>query len=349
MQIAAVRSAFPPHVYDQATLAGQLSDYWRERPEAARRIGGLHGNARVEQRHLVLPRERYSELADFGAFNDAWIGAAVDLGAEAVSSALRAAGIANQEVDAIFFTTVTGIASPSIDARLVNRLGLRGDVKRTPLFGLGCVAGVAALARAADYLRAFPDQVAVVLSVELCSLTWQRDDTSLANLVASGLFGDGAAAVVLVGAQRGGDGPRIVDSRASFYPDTEDVMGWKVGADGFRIVLGPQVPAIARELVPRDVEGFLALHRLTRADISRWICHPGGPRVLEALRDGLQLTDDDVAHAWESLRTRGNLSSASVLCVLEATLAAERPARGRHGLMLALGPGFCSELVLLAW
>ncbi len=349
MRIASVKSALPAHAYEQAELTEQLKRIWRDKPEALRRLEVLHSNVRVDRRHLTLPREEYERLTSFGQFNDAWIRGALELGERAVLDALRAADLAPSDVDAIFFTTVTGVASPSIDARLVNRLGLRPDVKRTPMFGLGCVAGVSLIARAADYVRAFPDQVAVALSVELCSLTWQRDDTSLPSLIACGLFADGAAAAIVVGDRRAGGGPAIVDSRASFYPDTEEVMGWRVSERGFHIVLSPAVPSVAREFIGADVDAFLGAHRLKRTDIATWICHPGGPKVLEAVRDALGLTDRQLHHAWESLRTRGNLSSSSVLLVLERELDGERPPAGAPGLMLALGPGFCSELVLLRW
>ena len=348
MKIAAVQSALPRHAYDQETLTAQLRRVWAERPEVARRLAVLHGNVRVDRRHLTLPRERYEELSTFGQFNDAWIEGALDLGEQAVRGALQRAGYEPEDVDAIFFTTVTGVCSPSIDARLVNRVGLRHDVKRTPMFGLGCVAGVSAVARAADYVRAWPDHVALVLSVELCSLTWQRNDTSVANLIACGLFADGAAAVIVTGDERdGGDGPQILGSHASFYPDTEDVMGWRISEQGFHIVLSPAVPTVARELIGGDVDAFLGQRGLARGDIAAWIAHPGGPKVLEAMRDGLGLCDEQVAEAWETLRTTGNLSSASVLLVLERVLHGRRPPAGAHGLMVAMGPGFCSEQVLL--
>jgi len=349
MKIAAVASALPPNAYDQATLTAQLRSVWAARPEVVRRLDALHHNTRVDRRHLTLPREKYEELSTFGEFNDAWIEGAVNLGEQAVRTALERAGLEPKDVDAIFFTTVTGVCSPSVDARLVNRLGLRGDVQRTPMFGLGCVAGVSVVARASDYVRAWPERVAVALSVELCSLTWQRGDTSIANLIACGLFADGAAAVIVAGerCQRAKSDARILGSRASFYPDTEDVMGWRVSELGFQIVLSPAVPAVAREFLGGDVDRFLTERGLSRADIAAWIAHPGGPKVLEAVRDALELTDEQVGDAWEVLRTTGNLSSTSVLLVLERTLTHHRPAPGSLGLMVALGPGFCSEQVLL--
>jgi alkylresorcinol/alkylpyrone synthase len=231
-------------------------------------------------------------------------------------------------------------------------MGFRSDVKRVPVFGLGCVGGVAGLSRAADYVKAYPDQVAVLLSVELSSLTFHPDDDSLANVISVGLFGDGAAAAIVVGAERarGLDlkAPRIEAMRSIFYPDTEELMGWKIDERGFQIVLSPKVPDLARERRGADALAFLRDHGVDRADVGAWICHPGGPKVLEAIRDALEITDDDVALSWKTLAETGNLSSTSVLLVLEETLAQGR-APGTPGVMLALGPAFCSELVLIRW
>jgi alkylresorcinol/alkylpyrone synthase len=350
VRIASAGVALPEPYFRQAILTEYLADLWGARPALVRRMAALHANVQVEGRHLAYPLERYAELDTFGRNNEAWIEAATDLGERAARQALARAGLEPDDVDAIFFSTVTGVASPSIDARLVNRMELRPDVKRTPLFGLGCVAGAATLARAADFVRGEPRGVALVLTVELCSLTFQREDHSVANLIAAGLFGDGAGAAVVVGEERQeGDGPRIVDTRSVFYPQTEDVMGWTVSERGFQIVLSPAVPEVARENIGRDVDAFLARHGLARSAIRSWVCHPGGPKVLSAVRDALGLTDEDLALSWESLRNVGNLSSASALLILEATLERCRPPAGTLGLLLAMGPGFCSELLLLEW
>ncbi len=231
----------------------------------------------------------------------------------------------------------------------MNRLHLPSHVKRMPIFGLGCVAGTAGVARAADYVRAYPDQVAILLSVELCSLTLQRQDLSIPNLIASGLFGDGAAAAVIVGAERQADGPQILDSRSIFYPDSEEVMGWDISESGFKIVLSAGVPEVVKRYLGRDVDAFLNDHGLNRSDISSWVSHPGGPKVLTAMQEALNLPDGALDVTWNSLRSVGNLSSTSVLMVLEDTMRDHRPEPGSLGLMLAMGPGFCSELVLLRW
>ena len=353
MRIAAVGRALPPHFYDQATLLGALKKRWSLKHLNLERLERLHRNVLVGGRHLALPIEEYDGLTTWGRANDAWIRVAQEVGEAAVRDALARAGLAAGEVDALIFVTVTGVATPSIDARLMNRLALPPRVKRMPIFGLGCVAGAAGIARAADYVRAYPDQVALLLSVELCSLTIQRQDLSIPNLIASGLFGDGAAAVLVVGDERQADGPRIVGSRSIFYRDSERVMGWDISEDGFRIVLSADVPQVVRDHLREDVDDFLGEHGLTRRDIASWVCHPGGPKVLEAMEETLELPEGALAVTWKSLREVGNLSSTSVLMVLGDTMDSQRDGRrpppGSCGMLLAMGPGFCSELVLLEW
>ena len=346
--VAAVRGVLPPHRYPQSELTELfvrigLPDQ-RQRALARR----LHTSTQVSYRHLALPIERYPQLTGFGARNDAFLEVGVELGAQAVAGAIADAGLTVEQVDVFMSTTVTGIAVPSLDARIANRVGLRPDVKRLPLMGLGCVAGAAGIARLHDYLRGAPAEIAVLVSVELCSLTVQRDDPTVANLVASGLFGDGAAAVVLTSDNAPGK-PRVVDTRSHLYPDTERAMGWDVGESGLKIVLGAEVPDLVRHYLGNDVTGLLAEHELTIADIGSWISHPGGPKVIEAIQSVLGLEPEALARTWRSLREVGNLSSASVLHVLRDTVAGPAPAPGTWGMLMAMGPGFCSELVLLRW
>ena len=350
MLIAAVSGALPGHHYDQNALIAGFLRHWKAHHHNADRLVRLHKAVAVGGRHLALPIERYPELS-FGQANDAFISVGTALGAKAVSGALAAAGLQPTDVDVIFTTTVTGIATPSIDARLVNRLGFRSDIKRIPMFGLGCVAGAAGTARLADYLRGHPNHVGILLSVELCSLTLQRGDSSVANLIASGLFGDGAAALVGLGENRiqGHTGPKVVASTSRFYPDTERVMGWDISDTGFQIVLDASVPDVVSAHIREDVDGFLAEHNLCLKDIHTIVAHPGGPKVLTAFEDCLDLPPAALSRTWDSLHEVGNMSSASVLFVLRDTLADTAPPPGSYGLLMAMGPGFCSELVLLRW
>ncbi|MEU1492445.1 3-oxoacyl-[acyl-carrier-protein] synthase III C-terminal domain-containing protein [Streptomyces sp. NPDC005776] len=349
-RIAAVHGTLAPYRHTQREVTDMVARACLP-PGADRRVlDRLHENARVRTRNMVLPLERYAELDGFGDANDVFIEAAVDLGAETLRGALRAAGLRPTDVDLLMFTSVTGVAAPSVDARLVGRLGLRPDVKRLPVFGLGCVAGAAGIARLHDYLLGRPDDVAVLLSVELCSLTFQRGDASPANLVATALFGDGGAAVVALGEGRASAaGPEVVDTRSRMYPDTGHVMGWDIGDSGFKVVLDPGVPDVVRRHLADDVGDFLAEHGLKPKDVAHWVCHPGGPKVLEAVSDALSLPDGALDVTWRSLSEVGNLSSPSVLHVLRDTLEQRRPERGSPGLLMAMGPGFCCELVLLRW
>ena len=349
MQIVSAASAFPEHYYSQEMLLEALQENWGDQIENPHVLRRLHRHVSVDGRFLSLPKEEYLKMRTWGEANHHWIRTAKELGEKAVTGALAGAGLRAQNLGAFFFVSVTGISSPSIDALLINQLGLCRNIRRVPIFGLGCVAGAAGISRAADYVLAYPDQVAIVLSVELCSLTLQREDISMANLISSGLFGDGAAAVIVAGADCGLSGPSILATRSVFYPDTEEMMGWDVSEKGFRIVLSREIPNLVRENLAHDLDDFLAERGLTRVDIGSWALHTGGPKILEATADALGLKNGELDISWECLRRTGNLSSASVLVVLEEVMKNRRPASGTLGLLAAMGPGFCSEFVLLQW
>ncbi len=348
--ISGVGTALPENYVSQDELTAALRQLWMQRYGDVSRFDRLQGALGIQGRYLALPMRDYYAIDSFAKGNDAWLRVAPELAEAASRKALERANLEPRDIDHLFFVTVTGIATPTVDAMLSNRLGMRRDLKRTPIFGLGCGAGAAGLARTADYVRGFPGDVALLLSVELCSLTLQKDDLSAANIIASGLFGDGAAAVIVSGADRvDGATPRILASRSVLYPDTQRIIGWDVVDGGFKIVLSPRLTELVRSNIAREVDDFLDSSNIQRGDIRHWIAHTGGPKVLRILEEELHLPGAALARSWRSLKTTGNLSSASVLFMLEDMVNYSEAKPGDLGVMIAMGPGFSVELVLFGW
>ena len=347
-----MRSAFPVNRYPQADFTRKVAELSGLGPAQQPLLERLHGNAGVDTRHTVLPLPEYRGVWGIVPANDRYIEEATALGERALRGALAAAGLTGRDVDLLIVTSVTGVAVPSLDARLIPRLGLRSDVKRLPIFGLGCVAGAAGLSRLHDYLLAWPAHTAALLAVELCSLSWPRTEVTTADLVASGLFGDGAVALVATGGTVAARGtvaaPRVVATRSEVFPDSGDTLGWRLGVDGFRIILTADLSEVVERCLSSSVRGFLAEHGLTVDDVGSWVCHPGGPKVIDAIQQSLKLPDSAVRLSRRSLAEVGNLSSASVLHILEQTMGSPPPP-GSAGLMIGLGPGVSVELVMLRW
>ena len=349
--LVTVAPVLAEHRYSQSEITATIGPLLTSSPARRAVLDRFHAASGVDTRHLALPLEKYAGLTSFDQANDLFVAIGSELAERAVSQALAHAGLTPADVDYLLFTSVTGVSAPSIDALLVGRLGLRPDVKRLPSFGLGCVAGAAGIARVHDYLVGHPHDVAVLLSVELCSLTAQHGDDSTANLVSSGIFGDGVAAVVMVGDQRAASmvapGLEVVGTRSVIYPDSTGALGWDIGGSGFRIVLGAGLADVVEQHIGADVRALLAAHGAVPADVTTWIAHAGGPRILEAAEHALALPEAAFARSRASLARVGNLSSASVLHILSDALADGDPAPGGLAVLFAFGPGVSAEVVLL--
>ena len=342
-RIAAIAPVLPEHSYSQAEIIAAVAPLLAPDPKRRPLIERMYSSSTVQRRYSALPLERYQDLGSLTESNAAWVSIATTLGATAVQRALDDAGVRADEVDLLLFTSVTGVAAPSVDAFVAEQLGMRSDLRRWPSFGLGCVAGATGIARVHDFLESRPNGVAVLLSVELCSLTLQRGDESIANFVASGLFGDGVAAVVMVGDDhRAARGPRVVATRSALVPETSTVLGFNLGTTGFEIVLTAEVSGVIENAFPAIVQDFIGERDI---DELTMVAHPGGPKILEAFATALGLPRERFERSWQSLATKGNLSSASVLHVLADILEADE--LGDAALLFAVGPGVTAEFVLL--
>ena len=313
------------------------------------RLLSVFDHAGVATRHFVHPPEWYTETRSFEERNGEYLTHGLDLATRAAGDCLARAGLPPDGVDHIFFVTTTGLATPSLDARLAVRLGLRADVRRSPLFGLGCAGGAAALIRASDVLRAAPGQRALIVSLELCSLVFSPAARTPTDVVGAALFGDGAAAVLMSGDDIADDGPRILAARSHLFTAAPDLMGWNFTNDGMRLVLSGTVPAFVAEEVTPVVERFLSEFDVARSALTHYLLHPGGPKVMAAYRSALGVTDDELWIARETMKEYGNLSSAAVLFMLHRLQTSGRAQPGERGLLVALGPGFATEMLVLSW
>ncbi|MFC7443191.1 type III polyketide synthase [Laceyella putida] len=349
-RIIAVGTAVPPYVLHQTearTFAGSL---FGEAFPGIERLLKIFENTAIDTRHVSKPLAWFEEEHSVQEKNQAYIETACRLGTEAVRRCLAQAGCHPTEIDHLLVVSTTGLATPSLDARLINQLGLRKNVKRTPIWGLGCAGGAAGLRQAAAVAKAWPTDRVLLVAVECCSLTFRRQDHSKSNLVATSLFGDGAAAVLVSGEARKGGPPtvrwEVVDAASHCWPDSLDVMGWDFMDDGMKVIFSRDIPTLIKQQVKGVLDPFLASHQLTMTRIDRLFMHPGGKKVLEAYEEALGMTRAKLAGAYEVLKKYGNMSSPTVLFVLEQAM--RQPLQpGEMGLLAALGPGFSLETVLL--
>lgn len=308
-------------------------------------------NSGIETRHFSVPIEWFGKEHSFSERNELFIQNAIAMSREAINSALEKRNIGTEKLNHIYFITTTGLSTPSIDAILLNKLKFNNHIKRTPVWGLGCAAGAAGLSRAFEYTKAFPGSVALVVSIELCSLTFQKDDLSKSNLVATSLFSDGAAAVVVAGKESvyyNNPGIEILDSLSTTYIDSLDVMGWEIVDKGFKVLFSKDIPAIVENLVKPNIIELLSNNGLSIPEIKYYITHPGGMKVLLAYGKSLGISDDYFFLSREVLKDNGNMSSPTVLFVLKKFLDKMEYLPGERGIISSLGPGFSSELLLFS-
>ena len=352
-RLASLATAVPPHVVEQHAARALTRLLFQDvLGEDRIRLLDVFEHTGIARRHYVVPLEWFASDHTFGEKNALYVEHAVNLGCEVAMRALDGAGLAPKDVDHLMFVSSTGIAAPSVDARIANRLGMRSDFRRTPIWGLGCAGGAAGLARARDFALADPGAHVLLIALELCGLTFQRNDLSKRNLVAASLFGDGAAAAIVVAGDEplpanGAPSIALRSAMTTFWHDTLDVMGWEVDGAGLHVVFARDIPALVRERVRPGVDSFLARESLTLDGLDHIVTHPGGTKVLAAFEEALELPSSALDHARAVLREYGNMSSPTCLFVLERFLRTHTLSAGDTALVAALGPGFAAEYVLL--
>ena len=347
-RVVSVATAVPPYQYSQSQVRRYYSELHRGHPETLAAFTILDHSG-VENRYLCFPAEYYLAGHSFERRNRDYVEQALHLSEQAIRTCLEGGGVSPDRVDHIVLITTTGLATPSLEAMLIQRIPLSLEIRRTPIFGVGCAGGAVGLARTAEFLRAHPNHHALLVSVELCGQTFDASDQSKLGVVAVSLFGDGAAAVLLTGDECSTEGPRCVGSQSVFFPNSLDIMGWDFTNEGMRLVLSRRLPALVKRQMPRVINEFLSTHRLSMGQVKYWIFHPGSGKVLDAYETALELPPEKLRWARDFLRRYANLSSASVLFILKEITERGQPQAGDYGLVVAVGPGFSAELVLLQW
>lgn len=351
--LKAIATAAPSCVVRQSEVKRAMARLFARVVNDDARLLAIFEHAQIEERHLCVPLEWFATDHTFAEKNALYVEHAVRLATEATSTALLRAELEPGDVDHVVFVSSTGLATPSVDALLANALGFRPDVRRTPIWGLGCAGGAVGLSRARDFALADPSARVLLVAVELCSMTFQSHDLDKRNLVATSLFSDGAAAAVIAGSEvaasstRGQAALEILASRSVLWKDSTDVMGWDIDSAGLHVVFSRDIPTIVRDQVRPSLLEFLDCCGLGLADVPHLAAHPGGVKVMDAYAQALDLPAERFRHAREVLRDYGNMSSPTCLFVLERFLASGDIRTGEHCLVTALGPGFAAEYVLL--
>ncbi|WP_203361945.1 3-oxoacyl-[acyl-carrier-protein] synthase III C-terminal domain-containing protein [Bacillus sp. REN10] len=353
-KIIAVQTALPHYVVHQQEAKEMIYQLFQPTYPKIERLLSVFDNGGIDTRYLAKPLEWYQEKHSFEEKNELFLEAAVELGEEAIKGCVDKAQVRYEDIDAIITVCTTGLAAPSLEARWINRLPFSKKVTRLPIWGLGCAGGASGLARAHDYCLAHPKANVLVVAVELCSLTFQVEDLSKSNLIGTSLFADGAACVLVTGKEsslfKNGSRslPVIQKTETVLMEDSEEVMGWDIKDNGFYVIFSKDIPAIVHQWLEPQVTEFLASQQTKIEEIGHIVAHPGGKKVLEAYEQSLRLAPDQLNVSRSVLSQYGNMSSATVLFVLEQYVQRDIHTNNL-GLMLALGPGFSSEMLLMRW
>lgn len=346
-RIIAVATAVPEYHLDQTAASEFARNHFKSRLKELNRLLPIFANSGIKNRYFCRPLEWMLHARSLEERNQAYIECATELSATAALKLFEQANMSPHDFDYIIYINTTGLSTPSIDARLINELDLRHDIHRSPIWGLGCAGGTAGLSHAYRYLLGHPKAKVLLIATELCGLTFLPDDYSKSNLVATALFGEGSAAVLLTGDEVAGDGLDIIGTKSTFYPDSLDVMGWNIVSHGLQVVFAQRIPDIVKEHAAKDVSDFLIEHNLTLADISAFLFHPGGTKVIKAYEKALDLHNNELGLSRSILDDYGNMSSVTVLYVLQRYMNQNKEGNGGYGILSALGPGFCSESMLI--
>ncbi|MED4400648.1 3-oxoacyl-[acyl-carrier-protein] synthase III C-terminal domain-containing protein [Metabacillus fastidiosus] len=361
--IISVGKGIPEYELTQDYMITFVRELFGHRFTDIDRLLTVFPNSEIKTRQFVKEIDWYKHTHSFAEKNDEYIKKTVELSVKAIENCLRneellTRSISYDEIDAIIFISSSGIATPSIDAKVMNCLPFKETAKRIPIWGLGCAGGAAGISRAYEYCRAFPEAKVLVIAAELCSLTFQHDDLSKANLIGTSLFGDGVACTLIAGEKaaeqlkqdlRFPSIPKIIETRSTLMKDSEDVMGWDIKDNGLYVIFSRHIPAIIKKWLKPNVEAFLEENGLHTSEISHFLAHPGGKKVIEAYKDGLGFTDDHLYVSKEVLEQHGNMSSVTVMYVISEYLERQIGKDGEFGLIGALGPGFSSELLFIEW
>lgn len=348
-RVISVGIAEIPHIFTQSDIKEYVYKLFSGNGHMIHRIIGVFDNSGIDKRHFVHLPEWFDVDRGFIDRSNSFLRNSVELSKSAISDCLEDSGARLDDFDHIIFVSSTGVTTPTVDAHLVNELGLNKHIKRTPIWGLGCVGGATGLSRALDYTRAHPQSAVMVVCVELCSLAFQKEDHSKSNIVSLALFSDGASACLVAGEEHrlfDKSDINLLSSHTTTYDNSLDVMGWEIVESGFKAIFSKDIPTIVRDKISPSFREILCAQGIEPEDLSHFVLHPGGPKVLKAFEESFGRAEGEFKDSRKVLREHGNMSSPTVLYVLKEFIDGKEYSQDEYGIVSALGPGFTSEMLI---